>query len=233
METSTPTQQVPVQQPQHIRPKLGKNVLSFWAVIFGIVFVVLCAFGFLIAKTGLAQVPVFSRFYRGPQPTRVVEAPKTTVADFRDLLGKRLFLAQLSSPQADTVSVSVSETELTSVLQDAITQAVAGQEARVEHVQLVVLDDQIELVALIRRSGVRADVLVRFKPKIEGSAVVFEPSFFQLGDFSLPVSFAEQFAALLFSRDLGKWEVSSPQFKVDRVVLHLQSIEIVVRRTAR
>jgi uncharacterized protein YpmS len=155
------------------------------------------------------------------------------VAEFRDLLGKRLFLAQLAAPQSETLRISVSESELTSALRDSISNALVGKDVSVDHVQMVLLDDGIELLALVRRSGVRAHILIRFKPNIVSRSIVFEPTYFQLGDFSLPVSFAEQFGALLFSRDLGTWDVSSPQFQLEQMKLRQQSLEIVVRKMAR
>jgi uncharacterized protein YpmS len=233
MENGIPSQPTPAQMPQHIRPKIGRNVLSFWAIVLGTCLLVLSVLATLIAKAGFVGIPLFSRLYTGPQPTRVVEAPKSTVAEFREILGKRLFLAQLAEPQSETLRVSVSESELTSALRDSISLALAGKDVSVERVQIVLLDNEVELLTLVRRAGIRANILIRFKPKIESRSVVFEPTFFQLGDFSLPISFAEQFAALLFSRDLGTWDVSSPQLQLEQMTVRQQTLEIVVRRIAR
>lgn len=221
----------PMPQNQlHIRPKIGRNVMSFWAIILTIVFVILIGFAFLLAKSGLVTIPVFSRWYHGPVPTREIQTPSRTVEEFKQLLGTRFVTEQLRGGTGPIV-IRVSEMELTSVLQNSIREGLAaGEDVRIRRTQVVILQDSVELLVELTRAGIRTDLLIRLVPSIQGSRLHFEPVYFSLGDIPLPVSFAERFASLVFSRDLGEWDVQSSQLQVQKVGIVDGAIEIVIMR---
>ncbi len=89
MSQSSPTPDAPIKTSVHIRPKIGKNVFSCAAISAIVLLLILFAVVFAIAESGVLRVPFFSRFYTGPQPTRVVMAPAMTTDAFRILIGSR------------------------------------------------------------------------------------------------------------------------------------------------
>ncbi|MCC7357097.1 hypothetical protein IT408_01155 [Candidatus Uhrbacteria bacterium] len=234
MDGNSVLPQQPGRSSKHTRSNIGSNEMRFWVIILGIIFVLFSLLCFLFVKAGFIQFPILSRFYTEPKPTRIIETPKKTLTDFKNLLETRLLLAQLSAQNSDTLRIAVTETELSSVLQDSIYQAISDQGSTViERIQVVILNDQMELVAFIRRNGIRVHLLIRFRPIVDRSLLTFEPTYFQLGDVPLPVSIAQKFIALIFSRDFGTWDIHSELFRVDEVELHEGTIVIVLRRTSR
>lgn len=228
METIQPSAPAPV------RPKIGRNVIGFWSVIIGTVLVVVLALVFLLTKLGLIRPPVFSWFYHGPQPARMVEVAPQDVQAFTQLLGKRFVEQELrSGGQQPSVSLQVTEAELTSILPEALKQAIQDPHIHIGRSQVVVLADRIELIAFFERSGIHLDISMTLVPRMQDGRVHFEPLSFRLGDVPLPIPVATQLMALLFGRDLGEWDIRSAELMPQDIRLSDGMIEIVLARLAR
>lgn len=218
----------------HVRPKIGRNAIGFYSVIIGSILLVLVAFLFLFTKFGLVRPPLLSRFYHGPQVTRQVDAPMQDLSAFTQLLGKRFIEQELrGGGQGETVTLRVTESELSSVLPKALEENIQDKDMHLVHSQVVLLPQEVELLAQFERHGIYLDMLVRFIPRMQQGRVHFEPTFFQLGDIPLPVPVATQLMALLFGRDLGEWDVRSAELAPQDIRLSDGAMEIVLKRLAR
>lgn len=222
MEQPTP----PVQAPVRIKPKMGKNILGcvgFGALIV-LIFVSLVLYA--VAETGVVRVPLFSRFYHGPSPTRLVAAQPMTTDAFRVLLGARFFNQALKHPQPP-YTVDVSEKELTGVIMNAVDVALRDLSWKQDYTQLVVRPTDVEFLSQFSRGPLHLDMLVRFHPVIQDGGVRFDPFFVQIGDYPLPATVAYRIAGYLFSRDLGTFILSFGEAKLRDLTLKDGSIQII------
>jgi len=221
----------PVPKPV-IRPKLGRNVAIFLAILFGIGLVLLSLIAFFVAKTGFVEVPVFSYFYHGPQLTRQVDTVSISAEKFNTVLAQRFIAAQMAAGASD-LQVRITEQELTSVLNDQLRKALADPTAKIKKTQVVVRSKDIELYAHLRQSNARIEVLVRFVPRIEGDTLLFEPKQMWVGDIPVAPSLALKIASVFFSRDLGSWQINFGQLHIKDLRLQEGAIEIVAASQAR
>jgi len=217
----------PPQPAPHIRPKLGRNVLSCATLIVGVLLVVVSLLAFALAKTGLVTVPVFSHFYAGLHPTRVITSPPMSIADFQTLLETRL-RAQLYAEKKSPYEVTVSESELTGVMQDAIRRGLNGQDWTVSSTQVAILPSDMEFTSRFTRGVFHLDIVARFALNVHDGGVGFEPTLVKIGDFPFPPSIAYQAVTYLFSRDLGTFYLKFADMRLQEVRLKDGSVTLVV-----
>jgi hypothetical protein len=225
-ENPTPAQPA-TNAPRRIKPKIGLNVVSCW-VYLAILFAIGASLVlYLIAETGIVGIPFFSRFYAGPIPVRTVDAKTLTPQDFENLLARRLF-EQSASKRALPYVVKLTEIELTGALRSVANTALSDEKWRLENIQLAVEPTDIEMLARVNRSFVRLDFLIRFKPRLTDSGVVFEPLYVQLGDYLLPPHLSYQMLGVLFSRDFGAWVLKFGEMAMSDVHLSRGFLELTV-----
>ena len=222
-----PDQSIQPPLPPHLRPKLGRNVLSCATIVFAVLLVLGAAFAFALAKSGLVAVPVFSRFYAGLHPTRIVSAAPMSVADFQKLLETRL-RSQLVAEKKPPFEVPMSEKELTAVMQDAILRGLDGQSWTVSSTQVVILPTDMEFSSRFTRGIFHLDIVARFALKVHDGGVGFEPTAIRIGDYSLPPSIAYQAVTYLFSRDLGTFYLRFADMRLQDVRLKDGEATLVV-----
>ncbi len=210
----------PVQPstPVVIQPKIGKNVLEFWAILLLIVLILGSGVAFGVAKSGLVRVPFFSRFYHGPQITRQVRVAPVTGAAFMEMLRSRFLTAAVTGGSLPA-RVRITEQELTAVLDDAIGKATQSDTWTASGTQLVIRPTGLEFYGQFVGKQASVNILIRLVPKIEGPILHFVPVFVQLGDYPIPPSVADKLAALIYKRDFGQWNVAYGEMQVTEVVL--------------
>lgn len=209
-----------------IKPKMGKNVLGCLGV-GALIFLILASLVlYAVAETGVVRVPLFSRLYHGPTPTRLVAAHPMTTDAFRVLLGSRFFNQALKHPKPP-YTVDVSEKELTGVIMNAVDIALRDLSWKQDYTQLVVRPTDVEFLSQFSRGPLHLDMLVRFNPVIQEGGVRFDPFFVQIGDYRLPASVAYRIAGYLFSRDLGTFFLSFGEATLQDLMLKDGVIEIV------
>lgn len=190
-----------------IKPKLGLNALSCVALIFAAMVLFVIALAFVVAKSGFLDVPIFSRFYQGPTPTRLIRSRPQSWDDFRVELAGKIYEQREYKKQNYTVQVS--EQELSGLVQSVAEQNLRNESWKIDLVQLAVNPDCMELyLKLTWREIGNLDMLFRFKPVWdERGNIRFDILETRVGDYKLPVSWSMALVSNLFSRDLGAWEI--------------------------
>ncbi|MBU2508756.1 hypothetical protein KKE33_00010 [Patescibacteria group bacterium] len=181
----------------------AKDVAFVASIFIVIILIILAVLAFLLAKTGIVEVPLFSRFYKGPVPTRIIEADPIDPQDFQYILSDRL-IKQIQTT-APPYKISISEEELSGALRSVIDTAFRDQGWEVENVQLAVLPESVEFWGEFKQGYLSADILIKMKPIVEDGGLRFETLGTRLGDYPVPSKLADQVAGLVFGRDLGTW----------------------------
>ncbi len=189
-----------------IKPKLGKNIISCVVLIFTTILIISLGLLFAVAKTGLVKIPLLSRFYTGPIPSRLVQAEPMTTEEFKVLLGGRFFSEALEK-QTPPYVVSFSERELTGVIMTAIDLALRDAAWKQIYTQIAIRPTDFEFLSKFERNSIKLDLLARLKPILKEGKIMFEPVLIQIGDYKLPASFAYRVVSNIFSRDFGAWEL--------------------------
>lgn len=209
-----------------LKPKVGKNIARFVAVLAAIILLVVSMLAFAVAKTGIVTVPLFSRWYHGPTPTRLVSATPLTADAFRVLLGSRFF-SQAVERKPPPYAVRVTEKELTGAIMTTIDAALRDGAWRQVHTQMVIRPTDLEFFSRFERGSVRMDVLVHFVPVIQDGELRFDPVSVRIGDYPLPAALAYRAASAVFARDLGAWTVSFGDARLESIRLLDGEAEIV------
>lgn len=186
-----------------VKPKIGKNILIVFLVILGLIIMGCLIIGVLVAKTGLVNVPVLSKLYKGPTPTRLVQTSKIEPAAFQYLLISRL-TSQVQTGKPP-YTFQLTEQELTGALQQGIAEAFRDQAWSVEIVQLVVTEQGLEFLGKFKQDKFKVEGLIRLRPTVQDGGILFTPVEIRLGDYPVPLALAERAAGLIFERDFGTW----------------------------
>ncbi len=211
-------------EPEAIKPKLGKNVLIVTLVILGFILLGCLTIGVLVAKTGLVQIPVLSKLYRGPTPTRVVQAPAFDPQAFQYLLLSRL-TAKVQTGRPPYV-FQLTEQELTGALNQAISEAFRDQAWVTEKLQLAVTEQGLEFLGNFKQDGIRVHALIKLQPSVQDGGILFTPVEIRFGDYPVPLSIANRVAGLIFERDFGTWLLKFRDIIFQQVVAHDGFLEI-------
>lgn len=148
---------------------IGRKLKSCLGCLLGwliMVAVILGVAGFVVAKTGLVEIPVFSRFYNEPQPTRPV-APAS--APLLEILESQLGRAALDFERGvlpAELSFTLSESDLTRGIQDlAGAGGVGGLEF--SDAQVVLAGGNAELFVRFTRGERTTPFRLRLAPALE------------------------------------------------------------------
>jgi len=226
-----PTPQARPAAPHHIKPKIGKNTIGCFVSIAVAVLAGLSVIALLVAKSGIVSLPLFSRFYTGPIPTRLINAKPITANQFKVLLSSRVFSAGIANKRPP-LTIKLNEKEITGALETAIDTALRDEEWKQVFTQIVIRPTDFEMLSQFERGPFRFDVLIRFKPVIKGGGVSFDPVYAQVGDYVIPPSVAYAVLGYLFSRDLGTWDVKFGDLALSNVKLFDAYLEAVISTTA-
>jgi hypothetical protein len=193
----------PSQKP--IKPLVGKNVLSIFGIVSSIALALFLLMAFIVSESGFIHVPVFSRFYKGPTPIRIVQSKPMDETAFKVLLSERFF-EQLKKNNPP-FRFKIYDAELTGALVSVIDLALRDQAWKALAVQMASTPEYLELYGRFQRGFVHSDVRLRLKVIVEDGGVRFDVTDFRFGDFPVHPSLAGRFAGVIFSRDLGIWKL--------------------------
>jgi len=197
---------------------IGKNTLAVIGIFAGIFLALGLIFLFVLAESGLVHVPVFSSFYRQPEPVRVVTAEPISATAFRALLANRIN-DRIASGERPPFSVTLMEDELTGLLRAVIRDALRDEGWTVESSQLALTAQMVELSGRLKRNSFTVDLRVQFVPVVQDGGLRLDPIDVRLGALPIHPSMARQLAGILFSRDFGTWIIRFNDLQLDDVVL--------------
>ncbi len=188
------------------KPKFGFNAVTClgYGILLAVVFSLVVAV--LLAKTGLVRIPLASRLYRGPEPTRIVTAGVTDTEAFSDAMSLKAALA-VKRGGPPPYRVTMDETELTAALRGALASVVRGSNVIAERPQVVIMPTSVEFSGRFVRDGITFDILTRFEPRVEGGELRFNPVAVQFGDYPISTSTAQNVMGYLFKREFGTWRL--------------------------
>lgn len=143
-----------------------------------------------LAKSGFVDVPVMSRaLYKPLSPTRVVlplygSKPEDV---YRVMATKVKY-----EPQSGFAKLPVSETEITTMVQNAIASAPPDAlPFPVRSIQVAIDEESIELFAVSPQKNRDATVRIRFRPYVKGGELRAEVKEVSLGSLTLPKKVGE------------------------------------------
>ena len=147
--------------------------------------VVLCMLiAFLLARSGLVAVPIFSSFFQNPGPSERVENIPASAASALPTL-----LSSFKKESEGMVSVALPEEALTAAAREAA-ESMRSQGIHAEAVQVASLaDGTIELyVPFTSPAGPETSFTLRLKPRVEAGTARIALVKARVGQLSLPAA---------------------------------------------
>lgn len=132
-----------------------------WLVMMAIV---LGIASFAVAKTGLIEIPVVSRFYHEPQPARLVIPASTSLAE--TLVSRLGAHRDLASGATAEFTFTLSESDLTRGIQDLRAAEIPGGFI-FRDAQVAMLDGHAEIFVRYSRGEHAAPLRIRLVPALE------------------------------------------------------------------
>ncbi|MBU1348915.1 hypothetical protein KJ781_02505, partial [Patescibacteria group bacterium] len=192
----------------------------------GIILATLLLLAFAVAKTGIVEVPGFSRFYHGPEAVRAVTPTPMTADAFRVLVSSRL-ISKAAQGLRPPYTVRVTEGELTGGLGAVIGVALRDESWKVSEAQIAVTPEFLEFLGKFEWGVFHVDTRIRFTAIVEKGGVRFEPTDIRFGDYPIHPSFARSIAGIVFSRDLGTWILTFGDGMLEQATLVDGAVDIV------
>jgi hypothetical protein len=208
---------------------LTKNTVIVYGIVTLILALILSAVLFGVAKTGLVDLPIFSRWYHGPQATHPIAPITMTPDSFLQMVQQR-FQTESAKGQPP-YTVTVDEKEVSGALQSSVQSALRDGNWSRTDIQVALRETDMEVVGHFSRGFLHPQFLVRFVPRISNGGLVFDPVFAQLGDFPLPANWMTPVLGFLFSRDFGTWTVAFGAMRLQRVQLFDGSMQLTIAPT--
>ncbi|MCI0479018.1 hypothetical protein L0Y59_00530 [Candidatus Uhrbacteria bacterium] len=208
------------------KPVFGKNFFVVLSAVAGFTLIVILLTAFAVAKSGVIEVPLFSRLYRGPEPTRIVTPTVMTAEAFRVLVSSRLISKAVQGIEPP-YALSITESEMTGGLDAVIAYALRDEEWKATAVQMAATPGYLEFHGKFRRGPFRVDTRVRFRPIVEDGGVRFEPIDIRVGDYPIHPSVVRTVAGIIFLRDLGTWVLRFGEASLQEVILEDGTVDLV------
>lgn len=134
-----------------------------------------------IAKTGIIEIPVFSKiFYKIPEPNRNVE-----IDDFQAMASKSLNVA--FDIEQGLINLELTEEELTFILRQALSGKPDSYFSK--NFQVTISDGQIELFGLLLKP-VSANLMLKIKPYLVGGELGYDITAAKIGSLTVPANLA-------------------------------------------
>jgi hypothetical protein len=206
---------------------IGKNVAIVAGVFLAGLLLLVALGAFLVAKSGIVPVPLFSGAYHRPQPVRTVTSSPISEAIFRQRLSDRV-LAQVASGKRPPYTISITEDELNGAFQNVVAQALRSEGWRVESSQVALAPEFFEVYGRLTQGDLHADLRIRFVPIVENGGVIFEPIDIRFGEYPIHPDLAHRLAGALFKRDFGTWVLSFGEIRLQSVQLREGALDLTI-----
>lgn len=176
---------------------------------------------FILARTGLVEVPVLSsRLYTPPAPTRVVEPEEF------DIESKVMDVFTESQEEPGLMKIALREGELTAMFQEGAREALAEQGIELTTIQAAILEEFVELYFDAKIGGKDVRILARVLPKVEDGLPKIEVLETHLG--GLPVHPRIIGGVLDNALDAALGEMGD-EIKLESIELNPGVLEIILR----
>lgn len=150
-------------------PWIGRKLKHCLGCLLGwiiIVAVVLGIAGLIVAKTGLIEIPILSRFYHDPQPTRTVVPTNLSFTEtLESQLGSAAFDFERRVAPAE-FSFTLSESDLTRGIRDLVGAGALGG-LEFSDAQVVLSGGEVELFWSFTRGERTTPLRLRLAPALE------------------------------------------------------------------
>lgn len=208
------------------KTKTGRKVIRvILFVVLGIAGVAAAA-AYGTAETGIVNVPFFSRWYTGPEPTRAVTASPLSSEQFQSRVVGRLSDSIYTG--VPPYGFTVTEAELTGALKSTVQDAIRDREWDTDLLQIAVFPSGLEFTAHLKNGDLRFDFQALFIPIVEDGGLRFEAAEIHLGDIPLHPQLGMRIAGAVFSRDFGTWVFRLGAITFDKVVLKDGTVQATV-----
>lgn len=209
------------------RRKKMSRCFGCCAAIILVILVLASLVSFVLAKTGLVNIPVFTKlFYNTPKPGRAVEV-KTSGVPVMESLNQQL-AKQLGSAGKNNkpifLDLKISEEELSAMLKSAAGQA--GQNASAPDFQVAIMPDKLEFFGQIPQIS-NSFLTLGIMPKVVGGQLALDLVSVKVGNLALPASAANLLVQDFMSQQLKKInEFLSSQGELESINLYDGYMEI-------
>lgn len=189
------------------RRKRKKFLTCCLLIVLAVIFVLVSA-AVALAKTGLVDVPVFSKiFYKTPAPQRVVTVTPEEIANFNLNATKKLEneVKPRISPgvtgQKIEVSLEFTEKELTAFLRSLETNG----ESPLLNSQISITPESLEIFGEINKST-KTYITIGLKPEIQDGNLKITIQKIRIGTLPIPAVFGNFLVEKFLSEQLRKTE---------------------------
>jgi len=208
-------------KPQLRRPKRKRRIgfkagcCLFFLII--LIFFLLIATA-AIAKTGIIEIPVFTRlFYRLPQPSRTIE-----ISD----LGKFFQPFGVQFLPDDSLAVEFTEEQLTFLLRQYLTGKKDSYFA--DNAQAVIINQEIEFFGLLIKP-ISANLTLKLRPKLIDNNLALDLAGAKIGNLDLPVPVADWLIDKLFQNKLAEFKQKIKDFQLTDLNLSEGKLNFTVK----
>jgi len=170
--------------------KKKKHKKFFTCCLLELIIVILILGGItaMVAKTGLVEIPVFSKlFYSAPSPEKIVSTNSAEGKNFEDILGQKLEQQIESGKKSETdsqkveVALEFTEEELTGFLKDME----AAENYPFSDSQVSISADGIEIFGQLKELN-KTFLTVVLKPEVTDNNLKISFTKIKVGNLSLP-----------------------------------------------
>ncbi len=158
------------------RLKLTCCLLFLFILIFFLVI-----FSAALAKSGLVEIPFFSRvFYQIPKPSREVKITEDDLANFTQ--GLKI------EARGESSHLEITDKELTFILRQLL--ATGSDAYFAQNLQAVITAQNVEIFGLLLKP-LKANITLKIRPYLSDGQIDFEIEEVSVGDLSVPNSLLE------------------------------------------
>lgn len=179
---------------KELKKRKRRKTLS--CCLLGILFLLLILFlSFTaVAKTGLIEIPFFSKFfYKTPEPQRVVKVQQEGAENLEEIFENKI-KSQVEEKMVLNQETQKVEVELEFVEEEltaALLRGIATGSLPLSRAQIAVLPKEVEIFGKL--SNPEVFLTINFQPKIQNGQIAVKITKFKLGNLSVPVFFLNFF----------------------------------------
>lgn len=234
MEESKINQQEKEALRKELNKKLGRKRFfklggcgSCLLIFFAVILIILGGAAWLLAQTGLVEVPFFSRFYHEPEPSRQVGFNGKGIS-FEDKLGEALAeqLLQNKKQLSESIPLEIilTEGELTYLLRQL---ASGGEQIKFTDSQIAVEPSGAELYTGVHLAdkNLSTVITIYFIPQVAHGKIDLELKKVKLGNLPLPAVLGNLLVDSLLNKQLNN-QTNFPWGEIIDINLRAGQIDI-------